>query len=512
MATRSGLISARKATKQASVDQSAGAWTDITFDRVDLKGFGAGNITRPSAAEFQVSAAGTYLIQYFVSEDHADGAAMDLTLVTRAIINGTTVPDQSHANHGSHSSVGRNGHSNAFLVLLSANDIIKLQYRWNSGISAYVGTPLQDIGGTATVADVMTETGTGSPAGPAVTTFSMERVNEDLNPPLIALHKTASTGRTTAFQDVYWEAEDLRVRFATAAGGFTVTIPEDGVYLVGWQLSVEEILLSTEICTLMGRVVKNGSDIPVSNAHTAMHSAVGRPSVSHQFCAYFQIGDVLKLQHRSSAAADANLVVGGNISQYHEAVTSMFVLKVSDVGVIDDLPLNNLVEAATAGQAQKPVGWAETHTDATPVNWHVSSIKASTPGTKSIRYANQAANNFAGAGTNSGTMTTTTFSAPTGYTTYQLAVDVLADTESGTSYDLYAIEVWSTGLGLLTTILKASLGNGNTGNAFVTYTNTISASVAGRSDLYLKFTFNTVDGGVNTGQGVFFDNFVLKGS
>ena len=522
MATRSALAQARKMSAQTLVNQTGGPWTDISFEYNDLKGHSGGTvqISRPTTTDFQVVSAGLYLVKIFLAGDHSAGGTggSDYVFMTRSIINGVTVPPQSYAYHGDHSAVGRNGHSHAFLVSLAASDIVKFQYRVNINIAALNSVPTTAIGGTVPSNDAMAETGAGTtPAGPAVTTASFERVNEDFaNVPLIALRETANTALSVTFVDLVWDAEDLRVVFATSVGSAIVTIPEPGVYAVGYYLAVEQVTSGAggSADTLYGRCLLNAVDIPQSNAHGGVHiTSVGRPFVSHMFCKRFDTGDQLKFQHRISAIDDANPKIGGSTTVFREAVTSMFVMKVSDLGVLEETSLNALIDAATPGQTGLPAGWSETHTSATPVNWHASNIRSSPKqGGNSIRYANQVANNYAGAGTNSGDITTSVFpTVPTGYTTYQLSVDVFAQVETGATFDLYRIEVHSTGLGLLTTILKASLGNGNTGGVWQTFINTISASVAGRSDIFLKIFFNTVDGAANSTEGVYMDNFRLMG-
>jgi RHS repeat-associated protein len=201
--------------------------------------------------------------------------------------------------------------------------------------------------------------------------------------------------------------------------------------------------------------------------------------------------------------------ITNGIATKYIRVNGQVIAKKIGVGVGGVTRIESM-ESVTAGQNALPPGWpAGTNSDTTtPVNWHVSS-RRSTGGSNALHYGNDTTNNYLGAGPNSGEVDTQTLSLPSGAANYGLSVDVFADTRSGNAVDLYSLEVRSRAAGVLGTISKASLGDGNTGGAFRNYLFPLPASVAGKNDLFVRLTFRTVDRAPNGSEGVYVDNLQL---
>jgi hypothetical protein len=139
--------------------------------------------------------------------------------------------------------------------------------------------------------------------------------------------------------------------------------------------------------------------------------------------------------------------------------------------------------------------FTETHTD-TSVKWQPVSNRYHTP-SYAIRYANPTANNFAGSGTNSGTLLVPKLTIPTTGTS-TLKFWLYMDTEASTSYDKLTI----THSAATTTLWTKS--SAVVMKQWKEHTVDLS-SLKGKTG-QITFNFNTVDSSGNTGEGVYIDD------
>ena len=535
MAVRQHVIEVRNAGAQTLVDQTGGPWTDISFAAANVLPTIPG-ITL-SGNSLTVSATGTYLATYFIAIDHATGDwPSDTIFMCRAIVNGSVVPAQSYACAGHYTAYGRNGVGLSFLLELNSGDAVKLQYRVHQNQINYPATPLPRIGGT-------TGTATGhalGPGGPAVSTFGLEWVQEDeVEYPALISYRLSNNlppaVSANTWYDINWASYGavLSREYFALANLATFTIPETGYYLVGYQLAPD--MVSTTALSnarMRARLTKNGSDIIRSNGSLSVHTTLGWNSLQHTFIEHFTAGDQVKMQYQQTLTG-AQWTVGGwgSAATFREYVTSIFFLKVSDHLAIAATNINNglhangthgLEQATVAPEGLPSVAWSETHSDAGPPNvqWHVSNNRFLAPATRSLRYAEDAANNYnAGGVTNNGTCTTPTVTLPNNpaggrYGRIWLEFDYYRHTEGGEHYDRFSVEVWQGGVleATFQPLYPATAVTGITPvqQAWAHFKQPLPRTLTGKT-IFLKFHFNTIDSSGNTYEGQYLCNIHFWG-
>jgi hypothetical protein len=491
---------------QTSVDQTGGPWTTIDFDTTKHL---VGGVTVPSLSAIRVTNAGYYLVSYFISMDHSDGANSDCIVTIRTTVGGV-VRTQGYGHCGQSSTTGRNGVGRQFIIHANALDDIELQYRFSQNNGELAATPLQDIGGEPVT--------TGDPPGPAISSFSVLKV-DDIVPPLLVGKLTSNMviPDTNWLTITGWSSVYNKL-FPTSISSGSITIPETGRYLIGVWAPLDEVTLTSyrdrpQYC----RVLKGGSYLPGSSISSSCNNSSGLDCAGGSFLADLALGDVLQFQYQTPAAAPATIELGGSTVVYRERVTTFYILKVDKIGEIysiaDDLNLAN------AGQFQLlPTGWSETHTDTGyephTVNWYISQRRSGYGGLEnSLAYNCQLWDSFVThpvPAVNSGYIDTPTFNIPSGYNSYRLRGDVFLEGEANAFVDQCSISLMSSSRRSVVSFSKVTLGGMSPTGAWQQF-DLLLPRVANLTGAYLRFDFNTIDSRANNYRGARFANVRIVG-